>query len=131
MTRVVRFWASHDPGRIVHRAAIEGQVEGGVVQGMGWALMEHLRLDHGKVLNPGFTDYLIPTSLDAPPIEMSFIERPYAAGPYGAKGIGEPSLIPAPAAVAAAIRDATGLDLPFLPITPERLLVALRSSAAR
>lgn len=125
LVSVKKFTAAHDVGRVLNRQMLLGQVEGGVVQGMGWALMEHLKMSGGVPLNPNFTDYLIPTALDAPPVDTIFIEDPYSAGPYGAKGIGEPSLIPAPAAIAAAVRNATGLTMRELPITPERLLLAL------
>lgn len=123
--RVERVFAAHDVGRVVNQTMLHGQVEGGVVQGMGWALMEDLKLHEGVPLNPNFTDYLIPTTLDAPEVHAYFVEEPYSAGPYGAKGIGEPALIPTAAAVAAAVRHATGLPLTELPLTPERLLMAL------
>ncbi len=127
-TRVVRFTAAHDVGQAINPAMLEGQVEGGVVQGMGWALMEELKLKDGRCLNANFTDYLIPTFLDAPPVDVLFIEDPYSAGPYGAKGIGEPSLIPAAAAIANAVSLATGHRFRKLPLTPERVLLELEAA---
>jgi CO/xanthine dehydrogenase Mo-binding subunit len=124
-TRVLRVTAVHDVGRVLNRAALVGQVEGGVLQGIGWALMEHLKVEDGVPKNANFTDYPIPTILDAPKVDTYFVEEPYGAGPAGAKGIGEPSLIPAAAAVLAAVRDATGLPVTDLPMTPERLLLNL------
>ena len=124
--RVVKVTAVHGVGRVVNAQQLEGQVEGGVVQGMGWALMEDLQMKEGVPQNPTFTDYLIPTTLDAPEVDTAFVEDAYSAGPYGAKGIGEPALIPTAAAIASAVRNATGLPLTELPITPERLLLASR-----
>ena len=127
-TRVLRVTAVHDVGRVLGRQLVDGQVEGGVTQGVGWALMEHLKMKDGVPLNPTFTDYLIPTTLDAPVVETHFVEEPYAGGPLGAKGIGEPALIPTAAAIAAAVRDATGLRLTRVPLTPERVLLALHEA---
>jgi aldehyde oxidoreductase len=129
--RVLRFTAAHDVGKAVNPALVEGQIEGGVLQGIGLALMEELRVDGGRCLNPSFTDYLIPTSLDAPPIDVILIESPYSRGPFGAKGIGEPALIPAAAAVANAVSEATGHRFTELPLTPERVLLALEDGPER
>lgn len=122
---VKHFWCAHDVGRAINPNMVVGQIEGGVVQGMGWAVMENLQMHRGRCANPGFTDYLIPSSLDAPRIDSILIEDPTPAGPFGIKGIGEPSLIPAAAAIANAISHATGTRVEELPVTPENVLMAL------
>jgi len=122
LARVERVFATHDVGQAINPKMLEGQVHGGIVQGMGWALSENLILEKGRCLNPGFTDYLIPCSLDAPEMDVRFVEEPYPDGPYGAKGIGEPSLISVPTAVAIAVGDACGRIPDRLPVTPETVL---------
>lgn len=122
---VLSITAIHDVGRVIHHAAIEGQVEGGAVQAMGWACMENLTLHQGKLLNPSFTDYLVPTALDAPPVTMVFLEEPEPLGPFGARGIGEPSFIPGAAAIANAVAAAVGRPVTELPLIPERVLKLL------
>jgi len=92
---------------------------------MGLALCEDLKVEAGRCLNPNLTDYLVPTAVDAPEIDIVLVERPDDAGPFGAKGIGEPSLIPAAAAIANAVCDATGHRFTRLPLTPERVLLEL------
>ncbi len=116
-----------DVGKAIHPVLCAGQVEGGVVQALGYALLEELVLTDGRVQNTRMQNYIIPTSLDAPPIETILIENPYPYGPHGAKGVGElPMDGPAPA-VAAAILNATGVLVPELPITPDRLLRMLET----
>ena len=122
LVKVKKVYAAHDVGQIINPAMLEGQVHGGIVQGMGWALSENLVLDKGKCLNPGFTDYLIPCSLDMPEMDVRFVEAPYPDGPFGAKGIGEPSLISVPTAVAIAAGHACGEIPDRLPVTPEIIL---------
>lgn len=130
--RVERVTAAHDVGRAVNPAGVVGQIEGGVVQGMGYALMEELKVVDGKCLNPGFTDYLIPSAPDAPAhIESVLVELPWSLGPYGAKGIGEPALIPIAAAIANAVSFACGHRFRRLPLTPERLVLSLADEAGR
>ncbi len=129
-TRVLRFTAAHDVGKAVNPALLEGQIEGGIVQGMGLALMEDLKTLGGRCLNPSFTDYLIPTSMDAPPIDIVLVEDPYSRGPFGAKGVGEPAVIPTAAAIANAVSEATGHRFTQLPLTPERVLLALERALA-
>ena len=114
-TRVLRLTAAHDVGKMVNPALLEGQIEGAVAQGVGMALMEKFV----PGVNNNFHDYLIPTSLDMPQVESIFIEEPAGLGPYGAKGIGEPSLVPTPAAILNAIGDAIGRRVPVAPATPE------------
>ena len=124
-TRVLRMVAGHDVGQAIHPRMLEAQAEGGMVQGMGWALSEDLVMVDGRCPSPGLSDYAIPTTLDAPAMDVVLVEDPYPDGPYGAKGIGEPSLITAPSAVAAAIRHALGRHLDRLPLTPQTLLEVL------
>lgn len=128
--RVTKVTAVHDVGKAINRAGVEGQVEGGIVQGMGYAIMEELKTKDGRCLNPNFTDYLIPSALDVPEIETILVEDPYSRGPYGGKGVGEPSLIPIAAALANAVSFATGVRFTHIPITPERLLLTLSRPCA-
>ena len=104
----------------------EGQIEGSVVQGIGYALMEGLTLDNGKVVNDGFLDYKIPTIGDIPEIETVLVETDDPHGPFGAKGIGEPGLVPTAPAIANAVYHAIGVRIRELPMTPEKILRALK-----
>jgi len=122
LVRVVRVDTAQDVGRILNPAAARGQVEGGILQGVGLAVLESLVLDEGKILNASFTDYLLATSLDAPEVEMRFIEEPDHWGPFGAKGMGEPPTISSTPAVVAAIRDAIGRHLYRVPVLPEHIV---------
>jgi CO/xanthine dehydrogenase Mo-binding subunit len=110
---------AQDIGRALNPQSVRGQIEGGILQGVGLAVMEELILDRGVILNASFTDYLLPTFLDAPGVEMALIEEPSPWGPFGAKGIGEPPTISSTPAVVAAIRNATGLELNRVPIRPQ------------
>ena len=125
LVRVEEVAAAHDVGRALHLDALEGQIHGGVVQGIGWGTTEELKVDRGRLANPSFTDYLIPTAADAPVIKLAIVESDGKGGPYGAKGIGEPSFIPAAAAVRNAICAALGVEIDTLPITPPRIVAAL------
>ncbi len=118
LVRVEHISAAHDVGRILHRTAAEGQVHGGSIQAMGWALTEELRLDRGVLQNPAFSDYLIPTADDAPPVTVALLENAPGRGPFGAKGIGEPSFIPTAAAIRNAVSNALGIEIDRLPLTP-------------
>jgi len=129
-TRVKRVSCAHDVGATIYPAGALGQVEGGVVQGMGYAMMERLKQVKGKILNPNFTDYMIPSALDAPQVDVVLLEsrgvgEGQAAGPHGAKGLGEPSLIPVCGAVGNAIADAVGKRVVTMPFMPERVMEAL------
>jgi len=125
VVRVTEVSAAHDVGRVIHRDALEGQIQGGIVQGIGWGTTEALTLDRGRLTNPSFTDYVIPTSADVPTIAMAVIESDGPGGPFGAKGIGEPSLIPTAAAVRNAVVDALGVEVDRLPVTPPTIVAAL------
>jgi CO/xanthine dehydrogenase Mo-binding subunit len=127
-TAVLNVATGNDIGRAIHPVLAAGQVEGGVVQGLGWALLEEVRWKDGTVWNHQLTNYIIPTAVDTPPIQVAFVDNPYSHGPRGAKGVGElPMDTPAPAVVAA-IAHATGVRVDEIPVTPERLLRALRAS---
>lgn len=117
--------AAHDVGRVIHRAALEGQIQGGIVQAMGWGVTEALHLREGVLQNPNFTDYIIPTSADAPRIRIEILESEGPGGPFGAKGIGEPSFIPTAAAIRNAVCDALGVEIDTLPLTPPTIVAAL------
>jgi CO/xanthine dehydrogenase Mo-binding subunit len=119
LVKVVELAAVQDVGRILNPLALEGQIHGGTAQGLGLALMEEIQVKDGKVLNPSFTDYLIPTILDMPPMRLSILENPDPHAPYGLRGAGEPPTLSSTPAVAAAVRAATGLALPRVPIRPE------------
>lgn len=119
--RVTQITAAHDVGRILNPVTLEGQIQGGVVQGMGYALLEEMKSEGGTILTPDFSTYLIPTSMDVPAIQAIFVEEPYSRGPFGAKGIGETPLMPVAAAIANAVAHATGQRPTRLPITAESL----------
>ncbi|MCG5214340.1 xanthine dehydrogenase subunit D [Streptosporangium sp. KLBMP 9127] len=122
--RVVEIACAQDVGKAINPAAVEGQMHGGIAQGLGLALMEEVKVRDGRILNPSFTDYLIPTTMDMPPTVLDILELPRADSPYGLTGVGEPPLLSAPAAVAAAIRDAVGAALDRIPVTPEAVAAA-------
>jgi CO/xanthine dehydrogenase Mo-binding subunit len=122
LVRVAQVDAVHDVGKLLNPVAAYGQIEGGTMQGIGLAILEELVLDNGVIRNPNFTDYLLPTFLDAPHVEVRWIEEPERWGPLGAKGIGEPPTISAGPAVAAAIRDAIGRHLYRVPVLPQDIV---------
>ncbi|MGP3962687.1 xanthine dehydrogenase family protein molybdopterin-binding subunit [Nonomuraea sp. 3N208] len=119
LIKVVELAAVQDVGRILNPLALEGQIHGGTAQGLGLALMEEIQMRDGQVLNPSFTDYLIPTILDMPPMQLKILENPDPAAPYGLRGAGEPPTLSSTPAIAAAVRAATGLRLTRVPIRPE------------
>ena len=123
---VIDYYAVHDSGKIVNPIMAEGQVQGGVAQGIGYALTEELVVKDGKILNPNLTDYLIPSIKDVPEIKVYFVEAVYPEGPFGAKGLGEPCLMPVAAAIANAVRNATGVRITKIPMTPEKVYFALK-----
>ena len=129
--RVERHIGCHDVGKAINPQAVQGQIAGGVAQGIGMALMEEVVMREGRLLNPGFTDYIIPTIKDVPPIEALIVEQDDLGGPFGARGIGEPPLIAAVPAVLAAIYDATGAAPSKLPCTPENMWLMLNDPKRR
>jgi CO/xanthine dehydrogenase Mo-binding subunit len=124
LVHVRQIATGQDVGRALNPLQVVGQIEGGIAQGVGLAVMEEIVVDGGKVLNPSFTDYLIPTALDMPEVAATLIEQPEPGAPFGAKGVGEPPTISSTPAVVAAIRAATGLDLTRVPVRPDD--IALR-----
>jgi xanthine dehydrogenase molybdenum-binding subunit len=129
--RVLRMVAVHDIGKAINPAAAEGQVEGGLHQGIGYALMEDMVIDArtGRTLNPNFVDYKLLTALDMPELEVEFIESRLGDGPFGAKGVAEDSLCPTAPAITNAIYNATGVRITRLPVDPEQLLAAMSAIA--
>ena len=126
---VKKMVSAHDCGRAINPLSIEGQVQGGAVMGLGFALMEEMIFDEGRVVNPNLMDYRVPTSTDFPDVEAIIVEAPHREGPFGAKGMGETSTIGAAAAVRAAVADATGATINELPITCEKVLDAIEARA--
>jgi CO/xanthine dehydrogenase Mo-binding subunit len=128
-TRVDDFVAVQEVGKVINPTLATGQIEGGVAQGIGWALYEDVVWREGRMANAQMTNYIMPTSMDLPSIRVHFEEVPYAHGPGGAKGIGElPMDGPAPA-IFNAVANATGVDVTSLPLTPERLMERMEASA--
>lgn len=124
--QVLGVWAAHDVGRVVNPQQVEGQIEGGVVMGVGHALMEDYIQVDGRTTTPGFAKYILPTALDVPHITSVLISEPDPKTPLGVKGIGEPAITPTAAAIVNAIHDAVGVRMTQLPATPERVIAALR-----
>ncbi len=132
LVRVVDVTTAQDVGRVLNPLQVLGQIEGGIAQGVGLAVMEELVLDGGRIRNASFTDYLIPTALDVPTVTVAaLVEEPEPGAPFGAKGVGEPPTISSTAAVVAAIRAATGLALTRVPVHPEDVALGLAGLAAR
>lgn len=123
---ILKYLCAIDAGRAINPMLLEGQLDGGAAMGIGYTLMEDLKMDRGKVTNPSFQNYLIPTSMDAPPIDRVIIETGDPGGPFGAKGIGEPPVVAVAPAIANAIYDAVGVRLKELPLTAEKILAALK-----
>jgi CO/xanthine dehydrogenase Mo-binding subunit len=121
LVKVVELACTQDVGKAMNPDAVEGQIHGGSAQGLGLAIMEEIQITDGRIANPSFTDYLIPTILDMPPMRLEVLEYPDPNAPYGLRGVGEAPTISSGPAVAAAIRAATGLDLPRVPIRPEHI----------
>ncbi len=122
LTRIVWIGTAQDVGKALNPRAVEGQIEGGIAQGIGLALMEEIQTRGGVITNASFTDYLIPTALDVPPIVSELVEDPEPDAPYGVKGVGEPPTVVSTAAVAAALRDATGRELARVPVRPDDIV---------
>ncbi len=119
LVKVVQIATTQDVGRALNPLSVLGQIEGGIAQGLGLAVMEEIVVDNGRVRNPSFTDYLLPTALDAPVVVARLVEEPDPQAPLGAKGVGEPPCISVTPAIVAAIRDAVGRDIPRCPVRPQ------------
>lgn len=126
---VLKIVAVHDCGKAINPMLVEGQIEGGVAMGLGFGCMEEMIVKDCAIKNPDFTNYIIPTALDVPEIITGIVERPESTGPFGAKGVGEPSLLPTAPAIVNAIRDAVGVGITDLPVTPEKILMALKKNS--
>ncbi len=127
IVEVKKIVAAHDVGTAVNPQNVEGQIEGGCSMGIGYALLEEVAVKDGKIQNPGLSSYLIPTALDMPEIFPVIVEATEPSGPYGAKGVGEPALVPTAAAIANAVADALGIRLYDLPLTPERVVAEIKA----
>jgi CO/xanthine dehydrogenase Mo-binding subunit len=126
LTRVVDFVVAQDVGFAINPTYVEGQMQGGAVQGIGYALTEELIIDEGRIQNPNLALYKLPTTLEAPRIRTEIVEHASEQGPFGAKGVGEPPVIVPPAAIANAITDAIGVEIRTTPFSPERVYRAIR-----
>ncbi len=123
LSRVVWIGTAQDVGKAVNPVQVEGQIEGGTAQGLGLALMEEIQTRDGRITNASFTDYLIPTTLDMPPVESVLIEDPEPDSPFGVKGVGEPPTVVSTAAIVSALRNATGLELARVPVRPDDVVL--------
>lgn len=128
--KILRMAASHDSGTILNPLLLEGQIVGGIAQGIGMALCEEVMLKEGRTLNPSLSDYFLPTVMDIPEIVMSHVITNEVSGPYGAKCVGEPALVPTAPAITNAIYNAVGVRITSLPATPEKVLAALSAQGA-
>jgi xanthine dehydrogenase molybdenum-binding subunit len=130
--KILKMVAVHDVGRVLNPQTLRGQAYGALAQGIGFALYEEVKTEKGKILNPGFTDYKIPSAVEMDfPVDLEFVETDDASGPFGAKGVGEPGLVPTAPALANAVYDAVGVRINDLPITPEKVLKALKEKSAK
>ncbi|WP_337986717.1 xanthine dehydrogenase family protein molybdopterin-binding subunit [Dehalobacter sp. DCM] len=128
IVEVLKIVAAHDVGKAINPQNVEGQIEGGCAMGIGYALMEEVNMKEGEIQNPAMSTYLIPTAMDVPEVYSIIIEEPADKGPFGAKGVGEPALVPTAAAIANAVADAIGVRIYDLPMTPERIVAALQAA---
>ena len=126
--KILKLVACYDVGQAINPLSVEGQLEGGTVQGLGYALTEEIILDKGVTLTPSLSEYLVPTSLDVPDIQAIVLQSGDGVGPFGAKGIGEPSMVSIAPALANAVCDALGVRVFDLPLTPEKIVNALKKS---
>ncbi|MEK6616505.1 MAG: molybdopterin cofactor-binding domain-containing protein, partial [Bacteroidota bacterium] len=120
-------YVAQDVGKVLNQLLLDGQIEGGILQGVGYALTEELLMNKGRILNPNFHNYKMLTAADIPNIHFFPIETNDKEGPYGAKGVGEAPLIPTAAAIANAVCNALGVEFLELPLTPEKILKAISS----
>ena len=129
---VIRIVAAHDCGTAINPMLVEGQIEGGISMGVGFALQEEILFDAaGRQINPNLTNYIMPTSLDMPEIEVNIVKSYDETGPFGAKGVGEPTAVPTAAAILNAIHNAVGVRITSLPATAEKVLAAIKAQRAQ
>jgi xanthine dehydrogenase D subunit len=131
LVRVVEIATAQDVGKAMNPQGLEGQIEGGIAQGLGLALLEEIQVSEGKIQNASFTDYLIPTILDMPPVRAEILELADPHSPYGLKGVGEPPTIASTPAIVSALRDATGQELARVPVKPEQIVGLAKKSPDR
>src|SRR3989338_5329041 len=124
--KILKMWDAHDIGKAINPQSCEGQIEGSIVMGIGYSLYEDLKFKNGRVVNPNFANYRVPRSIESTPIHTILVETNDPEGPFGAKGMGEASLLPTSAAIANAIEDAVGVRIKDLPITPDKVLKAIK-----
>jgi CO/xanthine dehydrogenase Mo-binding subunit len=129
--KILQFAVASDCGTVIYPLGAEGQVEGGLAQGIGYALTEGLQIEEGRPVNPNFSDYRIPSMRDMPPLQHGFADSYEPTGPFGAKGLGELNMDPTAAVINNAIFDAVGVRVKTLPITPEKILRALKEKAEK
>ncbi|NTW43945.1 MAG: molybdopterin-dependent oxidoreductase, partial [Anaerolineaceae bacterium] len=120
-TKVTGIWAAHDGGTVIFKQGADGQMYGGIGQGLGYAMMEEMKYDQGYPTSENFNQYLLPTSLDMPEMDIRFVQVPFETGPYGAKNMAEPTMIAIAPAIANALNQATGKRHRIIPLTLERL----------
>jgi len=125
--KVLSYIAAQDVGKAINPMVVEGQIQGAVAQGIGWALMEDYIFDKGVMQNSTLLDYRMPTAADVPGVETVLVEVGSDAGPYGMRAVGEPPMVPVMAAIANAIHSATGVRIKELPMTPEVVLKSLKA----
>ena len=126
--KLLKYTAVHETGQVINPVGFEGQIEGGASQGIGQALTEDLAVEDGRVINPSFADYKLPTEGDLPEFRSIILDSPEGHGPYNVRGVGEaPITMPAPA-IANAIEDAVGVRIADLPITAEKIMAALKEA---
>jgi len=125
--QVQKMVSAHDVGQAVDREMVEGQIEGGMVMAQGFALFEKIEYENGKIKNPVFSKYLIPTMMDAPEIYPIIVECPGDAGPFGAKGVGEPALIPGIPAIASAVENVIGERIFELPMEAKEVIQKIKA----
>ncbi|SVB37380.1 uncharacterized protein METZ01_LOCUS190234, partial [marine metagenome] len=121
---------AHDCGTPINPMLVEGQIQGGISMGVGFALQEEILFKDGKQVNPNLTNYIMPTSLDMPELEVEMVDNYDPTGPFGAKGAGEPTAVPTAAAIMNAIYDAVGVRITSLPATSEKVLSAILEQKA-
>ena len=126
--KILKSIAVHDVGQCINPAAVEGQIEGGAQNGQGFALSEEMLYEEGRLVTPSFSEYLMPTSMDVPKVQSILLESRSGIGPFGAKGIGEPAMVPVAPAIGNAVADAIGVRVYEMPITPERVVKAMRGT---
>jgi len=124
--KILNYVAAHDVGRAINPMLVQGQIYGATIMGVGYGLTEEILVNHGRVMNANLLDYKILTAKDKIPVESVILEPYEPTGPFGAKGIGEPACVPSAPALANAVNDAIGIRIKDLPITPEKVLAALK-----